>query len=174
MINVMLDLETLGTAPGCTILSIGAVALGPNPVLSLYVPAISRATCAQAGLKEDDDTLSWWYRQEDYTLLERANAPDAIALGNALHGFAIYLANLCDPKEVRVWGNGADFDLPILAEAYRRCGMRVPWAPYAGRCYRTLKNLRPDIKLVRVGAYHNAIDDALSQAEHATRLLDAL
>jgi exodeoxyribonuclease VIII len=81
-----------------------------------------------------------------------------------------------DPKDFLVWGNGADFDLPILSAAYVAAGFGgPPWKPYNGRCYRTLKNLRPDVpRPERRGTAHNALDDAVFQAEHAIALLAAL
>lgn len=149
-----------------------------------HVPAISRASCLAAGLVEDPATLEWWesqLRREAYpapyiagnSILDETSA--SVAIGDALHQFAFWLQQVSPlAKDLLVYGNGADFDLPILAEAYRRCGLRTPWLPYSGRCYRTLKNLRPEVKLVRTGAHHNALDDARSQAEHAVRLLNEL
>lgn len=171
---VMIDLETIGTSPGCSILSIGAAefspALGPD---AKFYATVSRQSCRDAGLSEDPRTLEWWHRQIDSRILN--DAPGHSSIGEALHQFAFWLQQVSPlDKDLLVYGNGADFDLPILAEAYRRCGLRQPWAPYSGRCYRTLKNLRPNIVLVRTGSKHNALDDAVSQAEHATRLMNDL
>jgi hypothetical protein len=182
MHHVMIDLETLGTSPGCSILSVGACefwsAEEPYGAPARFqAAAIRRQTCIDAGLKEDAATIGWWSMQDGgFKFLERCRlGPDALPLGDALHQLAFWLQQVSPlDKDLLVWGNGADFDLPILAEAYRRCGLRQPWRPYAGRCYRTLKNLRPDIKLVRAGAHHNALDDATCQAEHAARLLTEL
>jgi inhibitor of KinA sporulation pathway (predicted exonuclease) len=38
------------------------------------------------------------------------------------------------------------------------------------RCYRTVKNQYPDVKLTRTGTYHNALDDARTQAEHLVQI----
>jgi len=73
-----------------------------------------------------------------------------------------------------VWGNGADFDLPILAAAYKAAGGPPPWKPYNGRCYRTLKNLAPSIKLERQGTHHQALDDAVCQAKHLIKIVEHL
>lgn len=172
MINVMIDLETLGTRAGCSVLSIGAAEFGPEGVgADFYSGAIRRSTCLAAGLVEDSATLEWWRSRDGGVLfLAETSGPVAVPLGAALVRFANWLPN----DDFCVWGNGADFDLPILAEAYARCGLEVPWKPYSGRCYRTLKYLRPDVKLVRTGSHHNAIDDAVSQAEHAARLMNEL
>ena len=65
-----------------------------------------------------------------------------------------------------MWGNGAEFDNVILSQAYKNVEKEVPWQYYNNRCYRTVKNLFPHIEMERVGAHHNALDDAKSQAEH--------
>lgn len=65
-----------------------------------------------------------------------------------------------------VWGNGSDFDNTLLAAAYDACQLTLPWNFWSNRCYRTLKNLRPEIKLVNPGTAHNALDDSKAQAQH--------
>jgi hypothetical protein len=178
MQDVMIDLETLGTAAGCTILSIGAVAFDADEdelSEAPYAACILRSSCAAAGLFEDDATISWWMQQDRSVsqILDLAREDDfAIPLQEVLADFAMWMSQF-DP-DVRMWGNGADFDLPILAAAYRAVRLPVPWKPYSGRCYRTLKNLRRDVALVRIGSLHNAVDDAYSQAAHAIRILRAM
>jgi hypothetical protein len=56
--------------------------------------------------------------------------------------------------------------------AARRVGLSPHeiWRSYNGRCYRTVKQQFPDIKLTRFGTYHNALDDAYSQAEHMVQI----
>ena len=169
--NVMVDLETLGTKPGCKVMAIGATVFSQDGLGSTFYRAIKRD--GQAPLLEDPDTLAWWAKQSDEARgrLFGANV-DNVSLHDALEEFTRWLSVLGD--EVLVWGNGADFDNPILSAAYSACGKPQPWGPWSGRCYRTLKNLRPDIKLKRQGVYHDALDDALSQAAHAVELLTAI
>ncbi len=69
--------------------------------------------------------------------------------------------------------NGADFDQPILICGYRAAGVKQGWTAYNGRCYRTIKNLFPEPKLVRQGDHHHALDDAKSQATHLIELVKA-
>ena len=176
MQNVMLDLETLGTKPGCVILSIGAVCFDQNTGLGdTFYAEIHGKSCLEAGLTVDPDTADWWEAREPEAkkLLERCgNAKTSTSLGMSLFMFRAWF--LDKGQDTLVWGNGADFDLPILASAYQRCGFGgPPWLPYNGRCYRTLKNLYPGVKLDRTGVHHNALDDARSQAEHAMQILRA-
>jgi len=171
--RVMVDLETLGRGAGCVILSIGAVVFDEvtGELGHTFYTSISRASCLAAGLTEDESTVTWWSRQapEAQQALRDAESLEAPSLTNALMEFAAFL-NIND----EVWGNGSDFDNVILAAAYSATGMILPWKFWNNRCYRTLKNLRPEIKLERIGTHHNALDDAKTQAAHAIQLLRAL
>jgi len=69
-----------------------------------------------------------------------------------------------------VWGNGANFDNVILAEAYRRLDMKLPWHFTQDRCFRTIKSKYWYVDMVRTGTHHNAAGDAMSQANHLIRL----
>jgi inhibitor of KinA sporulation pathway (predicted exonuclease) len=72
---------------------------------------------------------------------------------------------------VSIWGNGANFDNPLLACAYEAVDVKPYYKFWNERCYRTVKNQYPDIKLERTGTYHNALDDARSQAEQICQKL---
>jgi hypothetical protein len=177
--RIMLDLETLGTRPGCAILSIGAVFFsstheewkGPT----FYAP-VNRLSCLAVGLHEDPATVAWWRGQgsEARVVLAAADLGATPGLAAVLDTFSAWVEANALSKDVQVWGNGADFDNPILSAAYVAAGLPQPWGAYSGRCYRTLKALHTKEKLVRSGTHHNALDDAVSQAEHAVRILKAL
>ena len=66
-----------------------------------------------------------------------------------------------------VWSMGADFDLPMIAHAFRSMSMEVPWKFWNSRCARTYKTLpqAAKVKLARAGTHHNALDDAVYQAQ---------
>ncbi len=130
------------------------------------------------------DTLAWWMRQSDAAraVFDRANPvqhhfPARVALG-ALEAWvrSVVLEENAQHKDLRVWSNGADFDLPMLAHACRTFNVALPWPAYAGRCYRTYKNL-PGARAVvmqRGGVHHNALDDAIDQARHLCAIHAAL
>jgi exodeoxyribonuclease VIII len=173
----MLDLETLGTRPGCAILSIGAVAfdrhtgdLGPE-----FYMVVNRKSCEAKGLTQDQSTLDWWSRQSaeaKKVLAEAENAPNG--LGGALVQFTAYLQKF-GKRDLYVWGNGADFDQPIITACYATVGYPLPWLFYNNRCYRTLRSLG-NVKgePPRHGVYHNALDDAKTQALQAVNILKQL
>lgn len=177
--HVMIDLETLGTSAGCKILSIGACVFGKTGVHEWFYTEIQRTM--QYHLREDQDTVLWWERQapevRNRLLLPNPGKP---SLSAALRTFDDWLNSLgclndkAGKLDVKVWGNGADFDQPILQTAFEVTGRQLPWSFWNNRCYRTLKSFAPDEKLVRVGNHHNALDDAMSQANHAIGILNKM
>lgn len=165
---VMVDLETLGTAPGCQIVSIGAVEFEPrNGELGReFYQVIRMAEQETFGLHTSKSTVDWWDKQSEEAKKIFFD-PQAVYIGAALSGFHAWL-----PDNALVWGNGADFDNAILAAAAHLLSHGPLWKPYNSRCYRTVKNLAPHIQLVRTGQHHNALDDAKSQAHHLMAIVE--
>lgn len=176
MSDVMIDLETLGRRPGCAVLSIGAVEFCPHRGLGkeLYV-VVNRPSQRDLGLREDPETLKWWAGQTEAArqVLADAEAKTSVSVEKALAQLTTFLA-VMGLRRVKIWGNGADFDNAILTCLYGAIGQTPPWDFWNNRCYRTLKNLVPGPKLVREGTYHNALDDAKTQARHAIELMKQL
>jgi exodeoxyribonuclease VIII len=170
--NIMLDLETMGNRPDAAIVSIGAVEFDlTNKVLGRkFYKRVSLEDSIRAGGQVDGSTVLWWMQQSVEARLELTG--ESVAEPVALVQFAQFVAE--SDGEVLMWGNGAAFDNVILAQAYRRNCLDVPWSFWEDRCYRTLKNLKPEIECSRVGTHHNALDDAVSQALHALVLLSVL
>lgn len=170
---VMVDLETLGTRAGCKVISVGCVTFGPGGLGAEFYRECLRGP--QGTLCEDQDTVDWWGRQAAIERDRLFNQDDnKCTLGVALNDLNDWLRRVAGPSGVTVWGNGASFDNAILDSAYDAVGPTKEWGYYDDRCYRTLKAMAPAVKLARVGTHHNALDDAKSQAEHATRILKTL
>jgi hypothetical protein len=172
MKDIMVDLETLGNTPGCVILSIGAVAFDPvEGVLSPdgFYNVLNTADCMDHYLSKDEETEKWWGRQSEearQVLRDAEDAKTSVPLKLGLENFNTFVRQYGGQRTVRVWGNGSDFDNAILAVAFKMAGIKPNWEFWNNRCYRTLKNHCPGPKLERVGTYHNALDDARSQAIH--------
>lgn len=162
----MVDLETLGRRAGCCILSIGATYFDAEGIESEFYVVVNQTSCLNAGLHVDQDTMEWWEKQPEAArqVLEESKVA-GMDLADALDLFGAFI------KGTKVWGNGSDFDNAILYACYAAVGKEVPWKFWDSRCYRTLKGLFPAVKLNRQGTYHNALDDAKSQAEHAAEIL---
>ncbi|HEY3815452.1 MAG TPA: 3'-5' exonuclease [Caulobacteraceae bacterium] len=178
MQDVMVDLETLGNSAGCVVISIGAVAFDPatGEIDDGFYTSVNVRSSIVHGLRFDQDTLNWWDKQsaearEALTAAYKADSPRIVA---ALGATGAYLRRWGGADRVRVWGNGSDFDNSILTACYRAIGENAPWAFWNSRCFRTLKNLHPEIAAPeRKGVHHNALDDAKHQAEHALMIFAA-
>lgn len=161
--HVMVDIETLGKGSTAAILSIGMVKFNPfNDVIydSFYVPVDPESSQA-LGLTIDASTVMWWLDPLRDAARQAMLAESRVDLPSALYGLVDWFG-----EDKPVWGNGSTFDNVILANAFRACQIDLPWQFWNDKCYRTLKGQAKDIKLVRQGTYHNALDDAVSQAKH--------
>ena len=74
---------------------------------------------------------------------------------------------------VCIWGNGATFDNSIVQRMFEAKGYPVPWNTFGDRCYRTAINMLGRPPLVRNGTHHNALDDAIYQAQCLMHVLNA-
>jgi len=189
MKRCMLDLETLGTNPGCIILSIGAVMFDETTgkLGHEFYMEINQNSCSAAGLVDDPATLKWWNSQPEAAkkILANTAGDKGAPLSYALACFTDWLVhNQLEAEDVElgpdfelnteIWACGSDFDTPILTAAYHALGGKVPWKFWNNRCYRTMKSIFPLHKLTRVGTHHNALDDAKSQAHHVIQILRAV
>lgn len=182
--HVMCDLETLGTAPGATLLSIGLV---PFDVRGVAEPAdrlhliLSRGDSERLGFYEDPATLGWWGQQswEAQETLRQATE-GGLLVKDALRKVNEWLlsVNVLDSRgypQTCIWGNGSDFDNVLMATAFAKAELALPWPFWHNRCFRTLKSMHSWVREpVRQGTHHNALDDAVHQAKWATMILRSL
>lgn len=172
-VEVMLDLETMGTTPYSPITAIGACRFefGPMQAMQPFYQAITLESCMAVGLRPSASTIAWWMKQKDEAR-QHLWDPDAVDLPIALDAFTEWWGSRPD----YLWGNSARFDCGILEAAYLACGKVVPWQHWNERDYRTMKNLPQvaDVKLKRTGVHHNALSDAVSQAHHLRAIMAKL
>jgi len=174
--DIMVDIETLSSAPDAAIVAIGAVTFndGSIPakdfVRQTFTMAIHARSAQITGGRISGDTVAWWLQQPEAARMALFDDPQTMT--EALAGFSQWVKG--QGEAPRLWGNGASFDNVALRSAYDRAMMDTPWEFRADRCYRTLKALRPDIPFEPHGTHHNALDDAFAQATHAERILAAI
>lgn len=181
--DIMIDLETLATTPDAAIISIGAVRFdldgglvfdGTDGIKCDYFYTTVHVDSQNRHISTD--TIAWWMGQTKAAQSVFSD-PKKCGLEPALMDLADWIKDgLFTAVKPLVWSNGADFDLPMLAHAYKQAGLKLPWEPYAARCYRTYKNL-PDARTIkgeRPGSHHNALDDAIYQARHLCAIHAAL
>lgn len=169
--HVMIDIETVGTAPGSAIVQIGACTVGgsglvPGYIASNFCCGASLESCKAVGLTTSEDTLAWWAKQDNDL---RAHVfGSSTDIKDALETLYLWIKGL--PGTVIVWGNGASFDITLLECAYKACGIAIPWHYRNVRCYRTLTALfrLPAFAAAGISAnikQHDALADATYQAD---------
>ena len=73
---------------------------------------------------------------------------------------------------VRIWGHGAAFDNALLRAAYTKTHITAPWHHRGDMCYRTMKNLHPEVAAGTNANEHNALSDAVQQARHLCAIFE--
>ena len=172
--HIMLDLETMGNGPDAAIVAIGAVAFNPDSgqLGPEFLALVDLESSVASGGVMDPSTVLWWLRQSA-PAREAFTAP-AQPIQEALVSFTAWVESIAPSDKIKVWGNGSEFDNVILAGAYRRARLPLPWQFWNNRCYRTVKGMFPGPKIARTGTHHNALDDARSQAVHLCQLLHSI
>lgn len=171
-INIMMDIETTGVRPGCRVLSIGLVEFDEKGTIdSLLVhPKLSD----QVGV-DDGNTMGWWDTQSAEA---KSVFADNHILGESVEyvykRIKTFIDDLVDARkslsqgldkvDVCIWGNGATFDNSIVQHMFYAKGLPIPWNTFGDRCYRTAINMLSRPSLQRQGVHHNALDDAMYQA----------
>lgn len=171
-INIMMDIETTGVHPGCRVLSIGLVEFDEKGTIdSLLVhPKLSD----QVGV-DDGNTIGWWDTQSAEA---KSVFADNHILGESVEyvykRIKTFIDDLVDARkslsqgldkvDVCIWGNGATFDNSIVQHMFYAKGLPIPWNTFGDRCYRTAINMLGRPSLQRSGVHHNALDDAMYQA----------
>lgn len=173
--HIMVDIETFGTRPNAPIVSIGACFFNPETgeIGERFYRAIDIEDSMRFGVP-DGGTIKWWLKQSDDA---RASAIEGtMSLADVLTDFAEFYKK---GRNAQLWGNGASFDPVLLEYAFIRCtGHKAPWDFWQIRCVRTIVELAKGIcdkpKTFGKGTAHNALDDAVHQAEFVSKMWQAL
>lgn len=182
MIDVMVDLETLGTTTGYVILSIGACFFNPltGEIGHTFLRAVDLQSSVREGFSIDGDTLEWWLRDNPEALKSTIGIQNKENITEALTSFM----NFCDTDgqiaKVRLWANDPSFDIAMIAKACEITGVEYRLKFWNTRCCRTIVGLYPSqlfkeykINNQRIG-YHTADNDAIYQAKYISHILKEL
>jgi hypothetical protein len=166
--HLMLDIETLGTKPGCVVLSIGACLFDRIGTAVTFYRPLGMADQLEKGLVIESGTLKWWLSQSE-NVRKEAFEGSIFSTAYALSEFNVF----CMAADT-VWGNGATFDQPILHELFNRFDKKWPFNYSKELCFRTLKKAIPPLDKPRNLMEHHALSDAIWQAEYAVYCLQYL
>lgn len=165
----MLDLETLGKDPNSIIVTIGAIKFMRDEniqdfnSINKFYRRIDSKTCEDVGMEKDPQTILWWEKQSKQVRHEAFNHPDRHPLKEVLKEFSHWIGSAD-----KIWANGDDFDCVILSQAYKSCGLGVPWNYWNTRDVRTILDiggisLKNDVP--ESGNEHNAVWDCYRQIQ---------
>ena len=178
-LEFMLDLETMGLSNNAAIIAIGCVAFQHNletcesTLIDTFYKNVNLASAVKCGLVMEPDAVLWWLQQSEEARNEIVLRDlEALPITEALAQFTVWVNKTTKThptEQYKIWGNGADFDLVLLKEAYRLClHMQAPWGFRSQRCYRTLLAEYKHLLTVPPPTNpnkHNALADAIYQAD---------
>ena len=179
--DMMLDIETLGTKPGSIVTSVGAVLFDRKTGEwkdELYLE-IDPIDCQNHGLTADASTVVWWMMQskESQEAFSELRQVHWMPLKFAAEAFATWFSgiggqNVPGVAPYHVWAQG-DMDFQVWGHAMRAVGVEPPWKFRAQRDTRTAYDvLNFDAKnQPRSGVHHIALDDCHHQIKC---LMDAI
>jgi hypothetical protein len=178
--HLMIDIETLDTKPTAAVLSIGAMFFDPlsGDLGEYFNRQVSLKSCTALGLTVDPDTIMWWMQQSDAARGAFKGNEKAGHLSEVLCHLSRWVKGASGfNDDIKVWGNGKEFDCTILENAYRAAGIQdlTPWKFWNTMDVRTLvalgkmagsPNFKADIEFV--GTKHDALDDVRHQIKYVS------
>lgn len=173
MAHLMLDFETLGTAFNTAVVSLGGCVFNKEGIHTKRLWTFELDSQIKAGRSITGSTLCWWMKQSDSARSVFNDKAKKFTLAEFVTDFESFiddsLKQLNEGRdELKPWGNGANFDPVIIEDIIRNVKGRddIPWKFWNVWCFRTFDNLTKCKSLhKRVGVHHNAMDDAVYQAE---------
>ena len=172
--RAMIDIESFDTGPNAHVASVGVCVFDHERVVDSRYWAMNRE---DQGGTFNADTVMWWMSQGNEAraaIVDFQKTPFKEAL-TQLNDFFTYKYLVST-----VWAKPPTFDLVILGNLYRRNKMTPKWHYRDERCLRTLmkvaeaNGIPPFIQEDVHGTAHNALDDAISQANSLLRIEKAL
>lgn len=174
--HIMTDIETIGTKPGCVVLSAAFVRFSDEASISINLSIPDQTAL---GMTQDESTLAFWREQDaKHPGVWAAATSNPVPLATALPYINQWLDWAVPDGDMLIWCHGAPFDCPILDELFRRANVPCRWG---GRDFwriqdtRTLYNLAGvNVKDYACPPPHVALNDALAQTRAANAALAVL
>ena len=162
--HYVIDIETLGTKPGCPILQIGAVQVRDGEIEKSKLITVAFSYPYKEKFKKiDKKTICWWLYEHPETL--SALISDSVYEGLPISQALIALIEFCDLNRSSAffWSKHPCFDFPILEKAFKTCKYKKPWEFWQIREIATLED-KCFLKSEPQKNSHNALEDAKNEA----------
>lgn len=141
-LDIMVDLETLGTGPDSTIFQIAAMSFDIKSGIPMskfnLIADISKNKSYEMNV--DGSTLLWWVKT-DSELFARLLGKGRVSSSELIEEFHKWLSALCLTNEVYLWGNGILFDNNLLRTQMESNGLDYPIHYRRDRDVRTIVDL---------------------------------
>lgn len=179
----MVDLETLGMAPGGAILRVGIVPFslehGAERVSLRHEwldVGCSREANEDGGREIDPDTVDWWSRQSPEAVAALSVPPVHRTVGDLKRCVVEFLAEVQrqHDRPLVLWAKPPTFDLDLLRDLVGKVDWPIKY--WNERCLRTLISVTEGLGLpgpseVEKGTAHSAVEDAAWQARQTVYLV---
>jgi hypothetical protein len=177
MSDFMLDLETMGIQKNAAILSIAAVPFDQNKdpdLQNIFYEKIDPECYSkyQGKFSLDISTIKWWMQQIKEVREEAWMGTESIQ--EVLWKFKQWNKTMYpNPKDVRVWSHGKDFDVVLMEHAFNTVGIDVPWKFWNTMDTRTAyflaeREIRPEFEGIEYPKHH-PVGDCLAQIDALKR-----
>lgn len=162
--HLMIDFETLDTRPNAAALSVGLVLFNQNGIVATKYFKLCVDDQLDAGRTVSAKTIAWWANQSE-AAREALNPQITDLCPNSFNYLLFHWLerNEAYSETLQVWGNGANFDLPLLDSLTEGWGSVYEFRN--ARCFREFSRNGCKALVTRKGIHHNALDDAIFQTE---------
>lgn len=175
MVDIMVDIETLGTEPGCVVTQIGWAFLDLDELEVTGSGSVELDIGSQLakGLRIEQDTLEFWRQQSSEVIDAVFSCETTERRPNwaVLEGVS---EKLIPDGDARIWAGPSGFDIPILAHLFKTYGMALPWHWRQVRDLTTLRKSLGYEEEIENPMHHHARWDAETQARHLANCLRLL
>lgn len=167
-VDLMIDLETLGTDPDCVVLSIGACVFDfqKKKIVDKFYIVLDTEDQKNCFRTVDQNTLKWWSQQSNQAKKVFTEPKEEVR--EALDQFVQFILRNGTISQIKPWGNGSTFDISILESLFKDYEVKVPWLFYNVMDLRTFVRFQgKGDKVPKLeGVNHHALDDAINQANY--------
>lgn len=177
-VDIMLDLETLGSGPSATIIQVGACYFDryTGEIGETFDRRINPETSEKYQFRIDASTVMWWLSQskdsQNCVLIDKKEKNDPrFDVLEVLKDFNLFLK----PK-VAIWSH-ATFDFVLLPYHYRRTGIPPNFQYWQARDIRTIVDLAGINVFTykqKNGVAHSALNDCLHQVRYCVDAFNKL
>jgi hypothetical protein len=168
--HLMLDIETMSSAPDAAVIAIGARLFTHEGLSKGFEVFIDTNAASHIG-SVSDETMQWWSKQDVREQVFNGTCHPADAFFRFTEFVRLH-------KPDTIWANSPSFDVVIMRHLAKQVGLTFPFHYRDERDCRTLYWMGRELEIECEDLWNNMdrrghmpLDDATTQAEVAARIL---